>query len=356
MRRKYAVILLFVAVSLFINFKMPKQVIDQILMVTVAGYDYVDEDSIRGTVVAPTYLEEGQLVDLIYTDTASMIYENRNKLNRQASESLLNGKLEVVLFNRELAQKGLSKYIDYLIRDPSIGTQLNLAIVEGSTHEMLTSIKAKKGAGVFLSDLIEHNIENGNMPIVNLKQFSSEVASKIIDPYLPIIKLKNGVPKITGLALFNSDQYVDKLPPDQVMLFKMLHETLRDGTYFLETKNYNAAIQNVDSTREVEVMKKNGKLKVNFTLKIDAVVREFTGKGGLKKKKEIKNRFQKEISRKSVQLIKKLQEMEVDPLGVEEIVKSRYRGYNKKRFEETYPRMEIDVDTEFTLSEFGTRR
>ncbi|WP_174616252.1 Ger(x)C family spore germination C-terminal domain-containing protein [Virgibacillus ihumii] len=266
MRRKYAVILVFIAVSLVVNFNMPKQVIDKVLMVTVAGYDYVDEGTIRGTVVAPTFLSEGKLVDLVYSDTATMIYENRSKLNRQASESLLNGKLDVVLFNKELASKGLSEYIDYLIRDPSIGTQLHLAIVEGSTQELLRSIKARKGAGHYLSDLIEHNIRTGNLPIINLKQFSSEVASKFTDPYLPMMKLVNGVPKITGLAIFNDDTYVDKLPPNEVMLFKMLHENMHDGQYFLETEKFNAAIQNIDSSREVKVTKKKRFFESKFHL------------------------------------------------------------------------------------------
>lgn len=356
MRLKYAIILLFVSVSLIYNFKMPKQIIDKILMVTVAGYDYVDKNTIQGTVVAPTFLKEGELIDLIYTDTASMVYENRSKLNRQASEELLNGKLDVVLFSKELASTGVSDYIDYLLRDPSIGTQLHLAVVDGSTYEMLNSIKAKKGAGVYLSDLIEHNIENGNLPILNLKQFSGEVVSKLTDPYLPILKLVHGVPKITGLAIFNSDKLVDSISVKDVMLFKMLHENMKDGQYFLKTEKYSAAIQNVDSSREVEVTKKNGKLKVNFTVKIDAVVREFTGKGGLKKKEQIKKMFEKDISAKSVKLIKSFQQKKVDPLGIEEVVKSRSRDYNSKKFKEAYPTMEIDVDTKFTLSEFGTRR
>ncbi|WP_174616251.1 Ger(x)C family spore germination C-terminal domain-containing protein [Virgibacillus ihumii] len=91
-------------------------------------------------------------------------------------------------------------------------------------------------------------------------------------------------------------------------------------------------------------------------MKINAVVREFTGKGGLKKKKEIKKTFEKDITQKSLELINDLQEKKVDPLGIEEVVKSRFRYYNKKKFEEAYPTLDIDVDTIFTLSEFGTRR
>ncbi|WP_077325668.1 Ger(x)C family spore germination protein [Virgibacillus siamensis] len=356
MRLKYGVILLLIVVSLIYNFKMPKQVIDQIYMVTVAGYDYVDENTIQGTVVAPNFLIQGQLVDLVFTDTAAMVYENRSKLNRQASEELLNGKLEVVLFNKELASKGISEFIDYLLRDPSIGSQLHLAIVDGSTYDMLNSIKSNKGAGVYLSDLIEHNSKNGNLPIINLKQFSGEVASKVADPYLPVFKMVDGIPQINGLAIFDKDKYVTTIPSKDVMLFKMLHENMQDGQYFLETKKYNAAIQNIDSTRKVGVTKKNGLLKVNITLKINAVVREFTGKGGVRKKDQIIKRFAKDISSKSVELIKGFQEENVDPLAIEEIVKSRFRDYNSKKFKEAYPTLQIDVDTKFTIAEFGTRR
>lgn len=136
----------------------------------------------------------------------------------------------------------------------------------------------------------------------------------------------------------------------------MLHENMKDGEYFLETRKYNVAIQEIESSRKVEVTKKNGNLKVNFTLKIDGVIREYTGKSGLKQKKQIKKTFTKNINSKSVELVKEFQQQEVDPLGIEEIVKSRFRDYSSKKFEDAYPTMAIDVDTKFTPSEFGTRR
>lgn len=126
MSPKYVIFLILLFISVVVNFGMSKKIIDQIQLVTAVGYDYVDGDKIKGTVVTPSLQVEGQLLDLIYTTEASTLYEMRAKLNAQASEELFIGKLEVALFNDELARHGIRDNIDYLLRDPNIGTRIYL--------------------------------------------------------------------------------------------------------------------------------------------------------------------------------------------------------------------------------------
>lgn len=353
---KYILFFLLLTASLVLNFGMPKKIIDQIQMVTVVGYDFVDEDTIQGTVVTPTFSRQGKVTDLIYTDTASLVYENRGKLNSQASEELYNGKMEIALFNKELAEHGLRDYLDYLLRDPGIGTALILGIVEESTFTFLNSLKSKKGAGIYLSELHEHNIKNGNLPTTNLKEFSSSLVSKTSDAFLPMLNLENGVPKLTALAFFENDKFVESISIEKAFTFKMLYESIGDGQYNYTSDAYKASIQNINSSRDFRVEKKNGSTKVTIDVKFEGVVREYTGKELSKRIPKFEKDLEKDFKQKAEKLIKRFQELNIDPLAVEEHVRSSIRTYDKKQFKAHYQTMPIDVKISFTLTESGTRR
>lgn len=354
---KIIIIVTFIIAGIVVNWGMPKNIIDQIQMVTVVGYDYVDEETIRGTFVGLSFLQKGEVQDLIYTDTASMVYENRTQLNAQASQELHTGKLEVALYNDELAKRGLNRYVDFLIRDPGIGSRVILAVVDGSTLDLVKSVKSKQGTGVYLSDLLEHNIKNGNLPKVNLKQFSSNVKGKTRDSFLPFLNLEDGIPNLKGIAFFKDDKFVESIPIDEAAVFKMLYQSVVDGEYNLKDEKYKASIQNIDSTKDVHVKKdQNGSLKVTIHVKSEGVIREFTGENLEKKIPEIQKELEKDFKQKAIQLIKQFQELNIDPLAIEENVKASIRSYDKKRFKPKYPTLSIDVNAKFNLTEYGTRR
>ncbi|WP_443259402.1 Ger(x)C family spore germination protein [Virgibacillus sp. L01] len=335
---------------------MPKKIIDQIRMATVAGYDYIDEDTIQGTVVSPMFLQQNQLKDMVFTDTSSMIYENRVKLNAQASEQLYNGKLEIALFSKELAEHGLNKNIDYLLRDPSIGSRLYLGVVEESSYELLNAIDSSKGAGVYLSDLFDHNVQHGNLPETNLKQFSQSIKSDTYDPFLPMLSLEKGIPSIIALAFFKDDTLVDSIPIEDGNIFKMLYQNFSDGQYNLVTDTYKASVQNIDTTRKFQVTDRKGNLKVTINVKLTGVVREYTKENLTKRIPSFEKDLEKDFKKKANKLIKQFQELNIDPLGIKEHVRSSIRGYNKKRFKEEYQTLPIKVKISFKVTESGTRR
>ncbi|WP_164669262.1 Ger(x)C family spore germination protein [Virgibacillus doumboii] len=354
--KKYVLFFVLLLTGLIANFGMPKSIIDQILMITTVGYDYVEEDTIRSTVITPTYTPEKTVEDLLYTTTASMVYENREKLNAQASEELLSGKMEVALYNDEMAKRGLNDYIDHLLRDPGIGSGLYLGIVKGSTADFMSHVKSNKGAGIFLSDLLEHNIKDGSLPTTNLKMFSYAVSSKTYDPFLPMLGMKEGVPGLTALAFFDNDKLVETIPVEKGFIFKILYENIGEGQYNYVTEEYKTAIDNIQSTRDVHITKENGNYNVVFDVKFRGAVREYTGKKMTSRIPKIEKDLEKNFKKNALKLINKFQELNIDPLGIEEHVQSSSRSYDRKKFKEGYQDLPIDVKIKFTLVEIGVRR
>ncbi|WP_010530333.1 Ger(x)C family spore germination protein [Lentibacillus jeotgali] len=353
---KYIAFFVLVIVSLLFNTQMPTKIIDQIQMITVAGFDATDQDKIQGTVVTPKYLQQAQVEDYIYTDTADTVYGDWVKLNAKATERLLNGKLKVAFYNQKLAEQGLSEFTEFLLRDPSIGGNVFLALAEGSSEELIKSVKTGKGRGIFFSDFFEHNIKHGNLPQTNLKLFNSSLKSDTSDPFMPMFSIEGGVPELTALAFFNGDKYVDKLPIVKANVFKLLYENLSDGQYQYKSDAYNISIENLESDRDVVYEAEKGSGGMTFNVKVRGVIREYTGQEPTDRLPVIQKDIEQDLEQKAEKLINRFQELNIDPLAIEEEVKSRNRNYTKDQFKSAYPDMPINVNVNVRLTESGTRR
>ncbi|UOQ93371.1 Ger(x)C family spore germination protein [Halobacillus shinanisalinarum] len=281
-----------------------------------------------------------------------MIYENLAQLNTEASGELFNGKLEVVLFNEELARRGLAKYTDYLSREPNIGAKLQLAIVEGSTLEFMKIIKErKKESGVFITDLLDHM---GNLPTTNLKEFGFHYLNQTSDAYLPMLKLKNDKAKVSGIAFFKEDKYVYRISLKEGLIFKMLTEDVGEGEYMLKTDEFNAAIQNVSSSRKYEVDKSGEDIKISVVF--EGVIKEYTGNNLANNMDQVTEQLKEKLEQKANELVKRFQEENIDPIGLGEQVRSRQREFRYKQWEESYPSINITVEVEPVLTQTGVKK
>ncbi|WP_176446781.1 Ger(x)C family spore germination protein [Lentibacillus sp. CBA3610] len=353
---KYILFFVMLIAGLLFNLQMPDKVIDKVQMITVAGYEATDQDMIRETVVSPKFQQEGQVGNFIYTDTAETVYENRVNLNAKATERLLNGKLRVTFYNRELAEQGIEHFIEYMMRDPSIGGHLNLAVVEGSTRELIDSVTTDKGVGVFLSDLFEHNIQHGNLPQINLKVFESALHAETSDPFLPMLSVTDNRASLTAIALFDDDQYVDKIPIHIADVFKMLYENVSDGHYQYKSDAYNAALENIESNKDMVFETTGGSAEMTVNLELRGVIREFTGSGVINQLSAIEKDVEQDIKQKADNLISRFQELNIDPLGIEEIARSSNRNYDQDQFKSAYPDMPINVNVDLRITGSGTER
>ena len=68
--------------------------------------------------------------------------------------------MRVVLFGKAFGENGLGDVINNLQRDPNIGRDVQLALVDGSTEELLKHVKTN--GSLYLSELLEQNIKRDN--------------------------------------------------------------------------------------------------------------------------------------------------------------------------------------------------
>lgn len=355
--KKTIIFFLLLSISIGISFHMNNRIIDKIHIVNVVGYDYVDPDRFRGTVVIPVFKPDKTIKNTLFTGVSSLIYENRNKLNTQSSRPLLSGKLQVVLFNEELARHGIFDYLDSLERDPTIGSRIDLAIVEGSTEEMLKKDYEGIPSGLYFSSLLRHNTEKGSLPKSNLHLFSKNFYSEGIDPVLPLLSQKGDKIQINGIALFKKDKYVDKLNYYQTVVFSVLHENFSRGIFLIKDQDTDeeiAAVDIIQSERKITIEKQFPSPKITIYTDISGHIREYKKEAiNNKTVKKMEKQMEKEVEIIGKEMIKKFQELTIDPLGLGQAVKNHFRNWNQAEWLDQYPNIEVNIKATVDITEAG---
>lgn len=333
-----------------------QHILDDVQLITGAAYEYVDDDIIELTTVFPNYQPDGSVKNETLTTTAILNKENRDKQSLQSEKPMVSGKLEVVLYERKTAEKGILELLDTLSRDPSIGANVYMAILDGNPKEVLNKQYGNIDNGIFLSNLIEQNVESRLIHKTNLHIFKYKLYAEGIDPMLPIIEQKEGKLNISAIGLLEDDKLVDQIEQEKFFFLTILLDRKgQKDTYSLKTEEgRKASFVNIKSVRKYEIPEPmtNSEIKINIHLK--AIIREYND-GTLKKQKikKLENELKEEIEKDSEEMIRQFQEKGIDPLGIGEEVRTRTREWDQKKWKELYPDIKITVQAKVKIMESG---
>ncbi|WP_417897115.1 Ger(x)C family spore germination protein [Bacillus haimaensis] len=331
---------------------LEKEIVDDVNIETVEGFDLVSGDDVMGTFLIPIYQADKSISNETFSAVANLNRNLLSELQKKSSAPIVNGSLEVVLFNKDLAEKGILKLVDALQRDASIGTGLYLSIVDGQVKEILEGNYGTEGTGSYLANLIKHNIERRDVPTTNLHVFLSDYYQKGKDPNLPYIKLVDGKVMIVGAVVIKGGKLTTIVPNKQLFYFKFLVDEYTDGVLSIKLPNKEeyVALRSIKTKRKVKVKWKNGEPQFHVHLKMDGVVREYSGgKVDPKKIEEFQKAFEEDLEKKSTELIASFQKENVDPVGFGYEAKSRKRGFDFKKWEEQYPNVKIKITSEVRI-------
>ncbi|WP_345240919.1 Ger(x)C family spore germination protein [Pontibacillus salipaludis] len=356
---------------LILNGCSQKSIIEDIQIVQTIGYDYIDNDSIQGSAALSIYGQseaQSTVKNVSISTTAHSVNDMKNRLQETSSKPIRNGKLESVLYNKELAEKGVYEFIDYYSRDSSIGRDIQLLIVDGSSESLLsTSYEIAPTVTFYLRDLIKQNLEQ-NLPTVNFHEFLYSYYGAGMDPFMPLIQQREGEIDLVGLALFQDDRLIDQIGMDDLFIFKMLYESVQNGIYeftiaeegretseqpnsnYIVTEaigsNVNYTIKNAKHSPEI-------KIEVSLKGKINEAV-------SLKKKEnsrrlidQVEVKMEKELEEKGLLLLKKLQEQEIDPLRIGDRARAVTRGWNEQDWKEVYPTATFSLNIDVDITQTG---
>ena len=108
-----------------------------------------------------------------------------SRLNAKSPHNVVVGQMRVVLFGKALGERGMGEIITNLQRDPNIGRDVQLAIVDGTAEELLNY---GKNGSLYIADLLEQNIRNENIPQTELNIFYIIITLLYVMPMFLILK------------------------------------------------------------------------------------------------------------------------------------------------------------------------
>ncbi|GGH73923.1 spore germination protein [Pullulanibacillus pueri] len=338
------------------------RVIDDIHLAQIVGYDTVpnDDDSVLGTISVPIYTQSGGSGVLQpQSDNMSVIAHRgsqiRSNLESVSEYPLEVGKLMTILFSKDIAEKGLYTYIDFYKRNPDVGRGIVLAVSDGSAGDIINGqYKTNRLVSEYIMNLVNNNSRN-NSPKTNLHYFLYSYYNAGMDPFLPIIKKEEDDLKIEGIALFKKDRYVDMIPYSQAFLFKMLYQSFAGGNFSVPIKDKYVSISSISSRVSYRFKKlKGGNQEITIKIKQKGFLRETERKlEGTTTIPYIQKAMEKYLTKNANTMVKHLQELNVDSLGLGDHIRSNDRGWNAEKWNEVYPHLNIKVNIDVELKQTG---
>ncbi|MGE6378459.1 Ger(x)C family spore germination protein [Peribacillus muralis] len=354
--KKFLFWCIFTFILLFYN-SIETMILEDIQHVSAIGYDYVDDDRMKGTAAAPFYPAgiNVEPLDAFFTAEGHTFLDILQKQQLESQRKLVTGRLQNFLISKELAKHGVAELTDPLGRSTDIGRDVYMAVVDGSVEDLLTfKYSNAPTSAEYLSDFMERNLKD-IIPKPTVHIFLEQYNGFVQDPFLPMIEKKHDHIRYKGLALFKGDHYVGELSDKESYLFTLLYEKTKTGTDQISLKNKKyIAIQNIRSKVKYKVSGSQDDPRVDVHVSFLGEVKDAPSISmGEDTLKEMEQEWSKGTTQRANKMMNKFQKLEVDPLGITEKVRSHFRNFDKKAWEERYPTVPVEFHMKIRITNTG---
>ncbi|WP_410514196.1 Ger(x)C family spore germination protein [Paenibacillus sp. BR2-3] len=342
-----------------------QRILENLGMVQTSSYDLGDNNKLRVTSSLPIPDPDATLKRIVLTAETDSIKEARLIFSNQTELDVVSGQLRNTLFGLNLAKDGLGSHIDTLLRDPSVALGVKVTIVNGEASELLAkNYKQHQDTGQYITRLLEKESTGNTIPKITLYEFSRDYNDDGIDPVAPLLKDAGEHAAVDGIALFQDDRYIMKIPAKDGLIFAIFRGTIKQGEIALDLEDStgqkeSVMFSSVSSKRKVKVhhLDRN-RFKVDITASIQGSVLEYTGQHKLFKKDqrlELEKLIADHISSRAEQMIKEMQQNKVDSLGIGQYVRNSlsYAEWKNLDWRKVYPEIEVECHSKVLIKDYG---
>lgn len=380
MRVKCKIIPSLLSLSFLLMSCIPSEQIEEISIITSRGIDIGDHHQLDTTLVVFQFDDQSNEITKTIYGKGKTIKGAMNNADLESIFTLTPGKIQVELYGREAAEKGILPFLDTLQRDARVANSMFLSVSNTTAKEILTMSEENipMNIGQFLHGLIESNINKHNFPEVTLQDFLRNYYNIGKDNALPIFETKeDGIPKITKIGLFKGDKLAGELSIREATFLNLLSRTVKEKLFqitvpsqpfhqYLEKREGHEQEEELHLSFFIEKGKSKTKItndneNITFETEVNLDLRLAEQIGGVLIKdsdvinlleKEVKKRVEKDFD----ELLKKTQDLQVDPFGYGIIYRTSQRGrkLTRKEWREKYPKIDVTFKVKPKIRRHGT--
>lgn len=253
-----------------------------------------------------------EITSEVITATDKNLANAFNKTISKSSKKIYLKHVKILVLSEKISKKGISKILDYIIRDISISNNFNI-VVSKNAHKILNKKLENESITDNINDIL--NLSMDVKDTYNIDMIASKLNNNKVDIALPYLELKKNI-SISKIAYFKGDQMLG------IMSDKMYN-------FFVINSNQ---INFTNDNNVLNIYKK----KINYEVKENKITINITGYGKIKEVNEhlnleevssyskINKLINEEIKKQTYEFINKIKEKS-DLLGFKEIYYNKYR-------------------------------
>ena len=267
-------------------------------------------------------------------------------------------KTNILLFGERVVEKGITPYLDTIARMPKFPVKSNLMIVRGDPGRLLKQeVAAAILPSFYLMYFFETPQKSGMVYPMKLWRFYYKLDSPAIDPYLPVLDYhtEEKVFLPAGLAALSGDTLAAYLSPEESKIFGLLSE--EDEEVVLSTEWREG--------RTISIRYANNRVTYQW-LPPRVIYIHMKARGYLLEEtgatlpltpshlRQIETALADKVKSQAEELIRKLQAVNSDLIGLGRIVRAKERQkWSETYWRKLYPRLEIRVNVDFSITRSG---
>ena len=363
--------------SFFLASCIKSQQIEELGIINAIGVDSGENNLLELTLVIFQFTIQTEEVGQIISGKGKSILGAVDDANRASLYMLTPGKIKLTVFGNEIAEKGILPHLDTYARDARVPDLMYLSVSKTTAKEILSieEEKLRTDVGQYLHGLIENHSRNHNVPRKTLQDFLRVYYDIGHDNVLPLFEIKEGFPKLSGIALFQADKMVGELTNEDAVLINLMNRTVKEQALELSLplepfKEHLEKREDREQEKEVETtfIIRNGKSKTKVTDKDGLTFQTDTtmelrlleqSAGILLEEPQVIKLLEKEVKKEMEARFKKLlstvQDFEADPFGYGLYYKSSEEGKDMtaKEWREKFPEIDVEFNVEVEIIRHG---
>ncbi|MGN4125700.1 Ger(x)C family spore germination protein [Lysinibacillus sphaericus] len=366
MSRKFLSIAVLLVLLVGCSEKEIKVPLEDVGMVGIMAFDYIDEDKMQLTVAIPQYSPQAEQNTQIFSVATDLVSNGIVEIEKLSDKKIVFNQLRVVLVNEELARNGdVRKVIQHLYRNAEVGNKVLIAVVKERGEEMLRyKYPDKPNINFYLNDLLQPSINTAFNPNTNIHDFMYEVTNPVMDPILPFIDKNNDKIEIKGVAVFKGNTMFEVIEPEEALIIQAILGRKNLAPLDINMKQGHGEerlmIDLIENSVKIKSNKSMESPKLTIKLKIKGTLSEYKGErekalttpdGLAVLEDDVNKALEKDIKK----FFDKLNDMKVDPSGLSEYFRMYHHGkWTKDNTREIISKLEVDVQVKTSIISTGT--
>ncbi|PKM73001.1 MAG: Ger(x)C family spore germination protein [Firmicutes bacterium HGW-Firmicutes-16] len=301
-----------------------------------------------------------------FEETGRTVFAAIRGIANKSSRKMYFPHNQVIIIGQNAAKDGVTKYLDFFMRDPETRLNVYLLVAKDTAAEVLeTKSKLERVPGNSISLMLDSEANAASQAIdIRLRDFKESLQLKTVASVAPIIEVseENGKKTATlnGTAVFKGDKMVGTLDKSEGRGLMWVLGKVKSGIIEVECSNGNlVALETVRAKGEFSSELVDGKVKIKVKISEEGNIGEDAGTEDISTLDEVAFLEQQNadvIKSEVMAAVKKAEELDADIFGFGESV---HRKYPKEwtsmedKWDEIFPTIEVEVEVEAKLRLMG---